>query len=167
MLRNHFGYKYHLYSHLLFWKMTCKIIFHFQALRVVFQYAFKMNWTTLRKFAKLQVVVCKQAYYLKSKSFFLSETHLLNESFGNFTMKEKSCKHIFIQISILNPIRFDPLGTICHEWNHAKVSLIFAPFVLKNYCQQIFLNKSPSLNELDSFIGSLSSDQLFSGRNHE
>ena len=44
---------------------------------------------------KLHVVDCELAYCLKIKVFVLSETHLVNESFGNFTMKEKSCKHIY------------------------------------------------------------------------
>ena len=74
---------------------------------------FSNHWKTPRNFSKLHVVDYKLAFCLKIKVFVLSETHLVNERFGNLTMKEKSCKHIYIEISFLNPIRFDPLGTIC------------------------------------------------------
>ena len=50
---------------------------------------------SLNNVIKLHVVDCNLAYCLKIKVFVLSETHLVNESFGNFTMKEKSCKHIY------------------------------------------------------------------------
>ena len=122
MLRNHFGYKYHLYSHLLFWKMTCKIIFHFQAMRVLLFLNHEQRYEIACRWLRTSLLP-------KNKSFCS-----VRNPFGKWKLWqlyiEREIMQTYLQISFLNPITFDPFGTICHiSGLMQKSHWYFAPFV--------------------------------------
>ena len=135
MLRNHFGYKYHLYSHLLFWKMTCKIIFHFQAMRVLLFLNHVQRYKIACRWLRTSLLP-------KNKSFCS-----VRNPFGKWKLWQLYNEREIMQTYLFTDLISQPnqiwsiWNNLPCKWTHAKVSLIFCTIChsLKR-CQQIILN---------------------------
>ena len=105
-----------------FWVMTCKIIFHFQAMRVLLFLNHEQRYKIACRWLRTSLLP-------KNKSFCS-----VRNPFGKWKLwqlyNEREIMQTYLQISFLNPIRFDPLGTICHiNGLMQKSHWYFAPFV--------------------------------------